>query len=90
MVLFHAGVINDNRAAASEYACGVEVVVCASSRAEAAAALRKRGFGAVRTRSLRRVEPSDLDFDDGPLPTVRPGEIWARTASVPGDWVRRS
>ncbi len=90
MVLFHAGVVHDNRAAASEFACGVEVVVCAPSRMAAAAALRKRGFGAVRTRSLQRVDPGDLGFDDGPLPTVRPGEIWARTVYVPGDWARRS
>ena len=89
MEVFQVGVINDNRPAASEYACGVEVLVCAESRVEATIALRKRGFGGVHARALRPVTPGHLDQDGRPLPTPQPGEIWARTVYVPGEWERR-
>ena len=87
--MFHVGVINDNRPPTSEYACGVEVVVCAESRVEATIALRKRGFSGVHTRDLRGVAPGQVDPDGRPLPMPRPGEIWARTVYVPGEWEKR-
>ncbi len=80
MEVFHVAVINDSRPAASEYACGVEVVVCAESRMDATATLRKRGFSGVHARDLRAVRP---------MPAPRPGDVWARTVYVPGDWERR-
>lgn len=89
MEVFHVAVINDSRPAASEYACGVEVVVCAESRMDATATLRKRGFSGVHARDLRAVSPGQLDASDRPMPAPRPGEVWARTVYVPGDWERR-
>lgn len=89
MQVFYIGVINDNRPPASEYACGVEVLVSAASRMDATAALRERGFTAVRSRDLTPLESRKTEPDGRSMPPVAPGEVWARTVYVDGTWEKR-
>lgn len=88
MQVFYVGVINDNRPSTSEYGCGVEVLVCAESRMDATAELRKRGFTSVHKHSFKQLQ--DRRSDDGaPMPAVGLGEVWTRAVHVDGAWEKR-
>lgn len=86
-VLYEIRLASDMRPA-DGFACGVDAVVRAASRAAATSLLRAADVGGFSSRDVRRVHGA-ADEERLGLPVVAPGEVWVRTNAVPGEWTVR-
>ena len=73
---------------ADGYACSVEAVCRARTRAEATVLLRACDVGGFSARTVAPVR-SAADTTELELPALAPDEVWVRTTAVPGSWRRR-